>query len=225
MTVQTDFMKRCEVLNLHDGKLSDWLDEIESLRQQLADSQKQSIEDSENILRLIETIKYLQGIAVRGSGIDQSDDQTVEQFVLSYVKGLEQQLSAALAACKLKDEALRESGRLYCTMIGNDFINQPSMFERSVVAKYVRGWFRHNQPSMVKNALTVQPDDSALRAWLGGPVAWKHDDPKRHDAITDSVKELLHRANSEYMHRPIDKTEHYTIPLYSPKRAQNEDQG
>ena len=66
-------------------------------------------------------------------------------------------------------------------------------------------------------ALSFQPDDSALKAWLGEPVAWKHDDPKRHDAITDSVKELLQRANSEYMHRPIDKTEHYTIPLYSPK--------
>jgi hypothetical protein len=36
MTVQTDFLKRCKALNLHDGKLSDWLDEIESLRQQLA---------------------------------------------------------------------------------------------------------------------------------------------------------------------------------------------
>ena len=36
MTVQTDFLERCKALNLHDGKLSDWLDEIESLRQQLA---------------------------------------------------------------------------------------------------------------------------------------------------------------------------------------------
>ena len=57
-------------------------------------------------------------------------------------------------------EALKESGRLYCTMIGNDFINQPSMFERSVVAKYVRGWFRHNQPSMVKEALSTTPDQA-----------------------------------------------------------------
>lgn len=66
-------------------------------------------------------------------------------------------------------------------------------------------------------ALALQPDDSALKAWLGEPVAWKHDDPNRHDAITDTVKELLQQVNAEYMHRPIDKTEHYTIPLYSPK--------
>ena len=39
MTVQTDFLERCKALNLHDGKLSDWLDEIESLRQQLAAAQ------------------------------------------------------------------------------------------------------------------------------------------------------------------------------------------
>ena len=39
MTVQTDFLERCKALNLHDGKLSDWLDEIESLRQQLTAAQ------------------------------------------------------------------------------------------------------------------------------------------------------------------------------------------
>jgi hypothetical protein len=182
-----------------------WEAAQKELRQQLADSQKQSIEDSENILRLIETIKYLQGIAVRGSGIDQSDDQTVEQFVLSYVKGLEQQLAAALAACKQKDEALEGLIDTMDLRLDDDDL---SLETRTAF-----------------EALSIQPDDAALKAWLGEPVAWKHDDPKRHDAITDSVKELLHRANSEYMHRPIDKTEHYTIPLYSPKRAQNEDQG
>lgn len=87
-------------------------------------------------------------------------------------ESMRQQLSAALVACKLKDEALRESGRIYCTMIGNDFMNQPSMFERTIVAKYVRGWFRHNQPSVVKNALAIQPDDSALKTWLGEPVMY-----------------------------------------------------
>ena len=64
------------------------------------------------------------------------------------------------AQIEMLREALKESGRLYCTMIGNDFINQPSMFERSVVAKYVRGWFRHNQPSMVKEALSTTPEQA-----------------------------------------------------------------
>jgi len=42
--------------------------------------------------------------------------------------------------------------------------------------------------------------------------------PNSQKILTQArLKELLQRANSEYMHRPIDKTEHYTIPLYSPK--------
>lgn len=87
MTVQTDFLERCKALNLHDGKLSDWLDEIESLRQQLA---------------------------------------------------------AALAACKLKDEAI------------SDFLKQ----------------YPHMTKGYVLDALAIQPDDFALREWLGEPVAW-----------------------------------------------------
>lgn len=106
------------------------------------------------------------------------------------VESLRQQLAAAIAAIKIKNHTL----------------------EWLSVKSHTR-----LQRLRATQALAIQPDDSALKAWLGEPVAWKHDDPKRHDAITDSVKELLHRANSEYMHRPIDKTEHYTIPLYSPK--------
>ena len=118
------------------------------------------------------------------------------------IESLCQQLAAALAACKLKHSALET------LWIGTNRDEWDGVAIKSF-----------------EDAIAIQPDDAALIAWLGEPVAWKHNDPKRHDAITDSVKELLHRANSEYMHRPIDKTEHYTIPLYSPKRAQNEDQG
>lgn len=117
------------------------------------------------------------------------------------IESLRQQLSAALAACKVKDEALRESGRIYCTMIGNDFINQPSVFERTIVAKYVRGWFRHNQPSMVKNALAIQPDDSALKEWLGEP-------------------EWFYRKNADgvnVFYEDIEERPHGCKPLYSPK--------
>jgi len=103
-------------------------------------------------------------------------------------ESLRQQLAAALAACKLKDSILER-------LIAGD---KPYMSE-------------------YQQALALQPDDSALKAWLGEPVAWKHDSPTRHDAITSSVKELLQKANSGYLIRPLDKTEHYTIPLYAPK--------
>ena len=45
------------------------------------------------VLRLIDTIKYLVGIAERGEGRKARDDELPEQFVLGYVKRLE----AALA--------------------------------------------------------------------------------------------------------------------------------
>ena len=40
--------------------------------------------------RLLKTVKYLIGIAERGSGREMRNDETVEQFVLSYVQSLEQ---------------------------------------------------------------------------------------------------------------------------------------
>ena len=57
-------------------------------------------------------------------------------------KELRQQLAAALAAVKLKDEVLAAWGNLTTTE-----------------------WLR-----VVAKVLAVQPDDSALKAWLGGPV-------------------------------------------------------
>ena len=99
MTVQTDFLERCKALNLHDGKLSDWLDEIESLRQQLA---------------------------------------------------------AALAACKLKDEELekiRGHIGLYnlFSCVGSDSYD-PECADLNV------GKCRE----IATKALAIQPDDSAL---------------------------------------------------------------
>lgn len=46
--------------------------------------------DAATMLRLIKTIKYLVGIAERGEGRKIADDETPEQFVLGYVKRLEQ---------------------------------------------------------------------------------------------------------------------------------------
>jgi hypothetical protein len=62
-----------------------------------------------------------------------------------YVDSLEQQLSAALAACKLKDEALQQE---YDYQKANDI--------------EIAFW--------LEEALAIQPDDSALKAWLGEPI-------------------------------------------------------
>jgi len=72
-----------------------------------------------------------------------------------------QQLVAALAACKLKDEALSDmrSGWRYIRETYGDL--------------YGVGWERAENKADA--ALAIQPDDSALREWLGEPVAWMFD--------------------------------------------------
>ena len=107
MTVQTDFLERCKALNLHDGKLSDWLDEIESLRQQL---------------------------------------------------------SAALAVCKQKDDALekiRGHIGLYnlFSCVGSDSYD-PECADLNV----------GKCGEIATKALAIRPDDSALKALVEGWV-------------------------------------------------------
>lgn len=46
-------------------------------------------QEANDMLRLIETVKYLGGIAEKGEGRQQREDETTEQFVLGYVKRLE----------------------------------------------------------------------------------------------------------------------------------------
>ena len=59
-------------------------------------------------------------------------------------------------------EALEDSGRLYCTMIGNELMTKPSMFERNVVCKFVRGRFREMRPAIIQKALSTPFTPTAL---------------------------------------------------------------
>lgn len=54
------------------------------------------------------------------------------------------------------------------------------------------------------------------------PVAWMHDQPNRVDVIHRDVKDLLQRVpgSNRGIHRPLDVSEHYTIPLYAAPVAQ-----
>lgn len=51
----------------------------------------------------------------------------------------------------------------------------------------------------------------------GDPAAWMHDSPDRVDVIHAAVKKLLidSHDNAGHLHRPLDKSEHYTVPLYT----------
>ena len=104
-----------------------------------------------------------------------------------------QQLAAAHAACKVKDAALKELRRAigdhyapndcYATgpVTGNDYRDLVECPACSASAHY-------------DEALAIQPDDSALKAWLGEPVAiiGKHGHPKHISAIPSIEENRLY---------------------------------
>ena len=95
------------------------------------------------------------------------------------IRGLNQQLAAAIAACKLKDEAFKE--------ISGDC--------GTSIAILNRAW------SVCKKALAIQPDDAALKAWLGEPEWFYRKNESGVNIFYEDVEE-----------RPAGCT-----PLYSPK--------
>ena len=90
-------------------------------------------------------------------------------------------LAAALATIKLKDEALKE-------IAGS---NAPHII-------------------VAMKALVIQPDDSALKAWLGEPVAWLHENRPDADVITHAVKNVWNGV-------VVGRMAQYSIPLYAQK--------
>ena len=98
---------------------------------------------------------------------------------MNEIESIRQQLAAALAACKLKDSAIQH--------IISGALSLPRFAEQQA-----------------KEALTIQPDDSALKAWLGGPVA---DLKIRNDGVVVSLQSRLVRPE-------LAKGDH---KLYSPK--------
>jgi len=97
------------------------------------------------------------------------------------IDSLQQQLAAALAAIKSKDAALQ-----------------------SAISAHGYG------SGDLHDALAIQPDDSALKAWIGEPVAWLHENRPEADVITDAVKNVWTGV-------VVGKDSVYSIPLYAPK--------
>lgn len=105
-----------------------------------------------------------------------ADAEALELGTAEKCDKLRAELVNALAACKAKDEAL-----LTCQTgdYSTGHVIHPSFDER-----------------LVESALAIQPDDSALKAWLGEPVA----------EVDDSGVVIVCR----YDYKPKDK-------FYSPK--------
>ena len=93
-TDRLEHFSRLVRLNL-ELEIDDLKDQLAKLRQQLAAAQEEIEASSKDSLRLLESVKYLRGIAEHGEERQQREDETVEQFVLGYVKKLEDQLAKA----------------------------------------------------------------------------------------------------------------------------------
>ena len=88
------------------------------------------------------------------------------------IEQMHQQLAAALAACKLKDEAL-EAAHNGLRWWMDAFPMHVTEADNEEMLDFVK-------------ALAIQPDDSALKAWLGEPIACYqgHDKASGYDIIT-----------------------------------------
>ena len=84
------------------------------------------------------------------------------------IESLQQQLATAIAACKLKDEALQSLHDEKCDYMRLNKLGNP---------------YLETNTKLAVKALAVQPDDSALKAWLGKPVG----EVKKH---TGSLKDM-----------------------------------
>lgn len=112
-----------------------------------------------------------------------ADAEALELGTAEKCDQLRAELVKALAACKLKDEALEMCKPLAAYgIVGSRDVDQ---------AKF---------QAAITKALAIQPDDAALKAWLGEPVAWTN--PK-HDYFERTTPSTVFGS--------------HTIPLHSPK--------
>ncbi|HHK2867323.1 TPA: hypothetical protein ACQRM7_000703 [Pseudomonas aeruginosa] len=133
---------------------------------------------------------------------DAIDGGWTAQGIRGYAKRLEDQLKAALAQVKaLRAELQSQRER-----------NTELIFK---LGSATNGWGRCEKERDAALARVAELERQQ-------PVAWMHDQPNRVDVIHRDVKDLLQRVpgSSRGIHRPLDVSEHYTIPLYAAPVAQ-----
>jgi hypothetical protein len=114
-------------------------------------------------------------------------------------ESMRQQLASALAACKLKDEELDKIiGHIglynLFSCVGSDSYD-PECADLNV----------GKCGEIATKALAIQPDDSAIKAWLGEPADWKFT-TSSGTYYTDDKRDWLDGYGIESV-----------TPLYSPK--------
>jgi hypothetical protein len=134
---------------------------IESLGQKLAESDTAT-------LRLIETIKYLVGIAERGEGRKQLDGETVETFVLGYVKRIEQQLGECKAKLEMAEAVIAGDGALI-TGLKDDLAEcqaREKVLRDALGVAWGNKLLAHEAYEIAEKALAMPSDSTALDTML-----------------------------------------------------------
>lgn len=117
-------------------------------------------------------------------------ESDVKYIRADLVDALRQQLAAALAAIKMKDEAIEYMHKEKCDYMTLNNLGNP---------------INETSYRLASEALAIQPDDSALKAWLGEPQPCRSDGRCQY-AIDHGAEGLGHC--------PAEKC---CMPLYSPK--------
>lgn len=83
-------IERAKQQAVADGEMFDRYHFAALVEDRVAAVPQPQVVDWPEVSRLLETVKYLIGIAERGAGRKMREDETTEQFVLGYVQSLEQ---------------------------------------------------------------------------------------------------------------------------------------
>lgn len=113
---------------------------VSELQQQLAAAHAARVSAQASGIRLLDQLTEAK-----------EECDTLRRIHAENIAILERKTAQAVAACKLKDEALKHIALID---LGRDTL--PTDFCMNVLS--------------VRKALAIQPDDSALKAWLGEPI-------------------------------------------------------
>ncbi len=141
------------------------------------------------VLRLIDTIKYLVGIAERGEGRKARDDELPEQFVLGYVKRLEAALAEPSEPVAWTESAIDEYLSDY-SLPGDDGDYTPTDDEKFVIKDAIIGFMSPTPET--KNSPRIEDIQQAVaRGWCSDRNLLKRMDSDLATDIADQVAALL----------------------------------
>lgn len=151
----------------------------------VAENERLKAEYAEDVGKLLRSTKYIAGIAERGLGTPQPDSVAVEDFVLGYVKQLEQRIAASQAT----NEKLRE----FVKRVSEQTPEKPDYWSSCSQCE-------HNA-SDAEDLAALPNDTTALREMIAGVYeecakVCENSDRYRGDYFAAKIRELAEKAKA-----------------------------